>query len=168
MAVIGFIRQESYEFKNQNGENQIVKWLEAHFRIAGLRPFKAKLSENKNRENQNAPAYYIYLRGNINKGDTFRDIRIGALWIKEKIDENGTPVKYMSGNMEVDFKEIGLYIQKPKKYFDDEKIGFLYEIISMGENKKDDVKVNEYNEPYSTFDSTNETEVNVDDEDIPF
>ena len=165
MAVIGFIRQESYEFKNSNGENQVAKWLEAHFRIAGLRPFKAKISENKNRENQNAPDYHIYLRSNMSKGDTFRDIRIGALWVKEKINESGITIKYMSGNIEIDFKEIGLYVAKPKKYFDDEKIGFLYEIISMGENKKDVIE----NDNSYSYDSNNKVDVIIDDdEEIPF
>jgi len=80
MAVIGFVRQETMDLKNsENNEVRKASWLECHFRIAGLRPFKAKLAKNKKKEKENQPDYYFYLRGNINRGDTFRDIKIGSL-----------------------------------------------------------------------------------------
>ncbi len=165
MANIGFIRQDSYTFKDNDGVEKTAKWLECYFRVAGLRPFQAKMTKNKNKQNENAPDFFIYLRGNVNKGDSFRDLKIGALWVKSKIDESGVKVDYMTGNVEINFNEISVYITKPKKNYDDEKIGFLYEIISM--SNKQDVKTNVYNEPYPAYNDSVEAD-NIEDDNIPF
>jgi len=165
MAVIGFVRQEAMEVKDGE-QTREVKWLECHFRVAGLRPFKAKLSKNKRKEKDTQPDFYIYLRGNINKGDTFRDIRIGSLWIKHKEVQTGEGAKietYMTGNIEINFKNVNVLIQKPKKYFDNEKIGFLYEIIAfLDDNKRQGFDYGD------TYEPTNANISDVNYEDIPF
>jgi len=166
MAVIGFVRDEEMEVKNGE-DKKIVKWLECHFRIAGLRPFKAKLSKNKNPQGNKSPDFYIYMRANINKGDTFRDIRIGSLWLKNKIDEETkTATQYMTGFLEVGFKQVSILIQKPTPYFENEKIGFRYEIIAFNDDKKTQNN-NEYENSYNEYNT--ETQFDVpSDEDIPF
>ena len=71
------------------------------------------------------------MRANVNKGDTFRDIKIGAVWLKNKEKEGGKIESYLTGNIEINFRQVNVLIQKPKKYYEDEKIGFLYEIIAF-------------------------------------
>lgn len=166
MAVIGFIRQETMEFKDKE-EVKTAKWLECYFRIAGLRPFKAKLVKNKQKEiNEKAPDYNILLRANINKGDTFRDIRIGTVWLKNKKQENGTVESYLTGNIEINFQKVNILIQKPKKYFEDEKIGFLYEIVAFINDNKHNNNNNEYNDYESPITNYEYTEANM--EEMPF
>jgi len=157
MAVIGFIREEKITIQDKE-----VKWLECHFRVAGLRPFKAKFAKNKNKEN-NQPDYFIYLRGNINKGDSFRDIKIGGLWLKEKIKEDGTKEQFLTGNLEMNFKEISIIVQKPKRFYDNEEIGFLYEISAFKEQTRQ-VESNYEND----YENGNYDNYQGDDEDIPF
>jgi len=167
MAVIGFVRDEEMEVKNGE-EKKIIKWLECHFRIAGLRPFKAKLAKNKNPQGNKSPDFYIYMRANINKGDTFRDIRIGSLWLKNKIDEETkTATQYMTGFLEVGFKQVNILVQKPTKYFEDEKIGFRYEIIAFNDDKNTQNNNNYDDYNYDEYSNT-ETEIDIPDEDIPF
>ena len=166
MAVVGFVRQEQYEVKakNENEENKVYKWLECYFRVAGIRPFQAKLVENKNKQNDRSPDYYIYLRGNTNKGDTFRDMKIGSLWQKQKVDENSNTVKYLTGQVEIAFKNVNILIQRPTKFYEEEQIGFLYEIIAFNDDKqqqKQDMPINYYG-------YENETNIDIPDEEIPF
>ena len=159
MAVIGFVKQEKMDFKDGE-EVKTAKWLECYFRVAGLRPFKAKLVKNKQKENnEKAPDYNIYLRANINRGDNFRDIKIGAVWLKNKELEGGKIEGYMTGNIEINFKQVNILIQKPKKYYEDEKIGFLYEIIAFLDNKGENYE-NEKDYEY--------TKDEINEEDIPF
>ena len=167
MAVIGFVRQETMKFKDKE-EVKSAKWLECYFRIAGIRPFNAKLVKNKQKEiNEKAPDYNINLRGNINKGDSFRDIRIGAVWLRHKEKESGKIETYLTGNIEIDFKQVNILIQKPRKYYEDEQINFLYEIVAFlnDDNNKQNNKKDEN-------DTSHELPVaNIDDikeEDIPF
>jgi len=155
------------EVKDGNTKKEI-KWLECYFRVAGLRPFKAKLSKNKRKEKDTQPDFYLYLRGNINKGDTFRDIRIGSLWLKNKELEGGKIETYMTGYIEIAFKNVNILIKRPDKYFDDEKIGFLYEIIAfLDDNKRQGFDNNNGFEYGDAYEPTN-TDINIDDEDIPF
>jgi len=171
MAVIGFVRQETMNIKNsENNEVKKAFWLECHFRVAGLKPFKAKLAKNKKKEKENQPDYYFYLRGNINKGDTFRDIRIGSLWIKNKEvktkNEEILIETYMTGNIEINFKNVNVLIQKPKKYFNDEKIGFLYEIIAFLDDNRQKNNNDDNNREYESYEQT-ETYYTPDEE-MPF
>ena len=164
MAVIGFIRQEKMDFKDGE-ETKTAKWLECYFRVAGLRPFKAKFVKNKQKEsNEKAPDYNIYLRANTNKGDSFRDIKIGAVWLKSKELDGGKIESYMTGNIEINFKQVNILIQKPKKYYEDEKIGFLYEIIAFLDDNRQNGAV-EYGDAYEPAVANYEV---TEAEDIPF
>jgi uncharacterized protein (DUF736 family) len=171
---IGFIRQESFMTKNAQGEKQEHKWLEAHFRMAGVRPFKAKLSKNKRKEEAqgNAPDYNIYLRGNEIKGDSFRDIPIGALWIGSKVFD-GVEKTFMTGSIESPlFGKIGISVWKAEPYFDGEQLGFLYEISTMEDKKDDqnsDADYGSYQTPVSQAQSGGEIPtIDIDTEEIPF
>jgi len=170
MAVIGFVRDEEMEIK-AGDEKKVIKWLECYFRIAGIRPFKAKLSKNKNQQGNQSPDYYIYLRSNVNKGDTFRDIRIGSLWVKNKINEETKEVKtYMTGFIEIAFNKVNIMIQRPTKYYDDEVLNFVYEIIAFIDDKKENQNNNEYDE-YDRYPSpveNYETQIDTSEDDIPF
>lgn len=126
MKQIGFVKQEELLYKDKDGKETLKKWLECHFRVAGLRPFKAKMVKAKNPTN-NKPNYYIYLRSNVNKGDKFRDIQIGALWVKTK-QEAGKEVSYMVGEIEINFTSMPIVIWKAKPRFDGEELHYLYDI----------------------------------------
>jgi len=115
---------------NAATESKVVKWLECHFRIAGIRPFSAKMTPNKRKEKPNQPDYIIYLRVNINKGDSFRDIAIGSLWLGEKVID-GVNRKFMTGSLEVAFKKINIAVWKAEPRFDGEVINYLYDIKTM-------------------------------------
>ena len=109
MSQIGFVKQEQQVFRKAGEEDKTVKWFECHFRVGGMHPFKAKMSPNKKKEKDNEPDFYIYLRANVNKGDKFRDIRIGALWLKKKVFD-GVEKTFMTGNVFMDFKEIPIAV----------------------------------------------------------
>jgi hypothetical protein len=172
---IGFVRQESFITKGQDGEKKEHKWLEAHFRMAGVRPFKAKFSKNtrKDEATGNAPDYNIYLRGNEIKGDSFRDIPIGALWIGSKVFD-GVEKTFMTGSIESPlFGKIGISVWKAEPYFEGEQLGFLYEISTM-EDKKEDTS---YDADYGTYSNnapqqaqtpTDAPAIEIDQDEIPF
>ena len=127
---IGFVRKE--EMKIKDG---VVGWLECYFRIAGIRPFSAKLSVNKNKTD-NQPDYYIYLRGNVNKGDSFRDIPIGSLWLGEKVID-GELKKFMTGSIELAFKKIAIAVWRAEPRYEGEVINYIYDIKTMEEKPKE-------------------------------
>lgn len=133
---IGFIRQESMSVKDKNkAESEVVKWLECHFRIAGIRPFSAKMTQNKRKEKPNQPDFIIYLRANVNKKDSFRDIAIGSLWLGEKLID-GVMKKFMTGTLEVAFTKVSIAVWKAEPRFEGEVINYLYDIKTM-EDKRD-------------------------------
>jgi hypothetical protein len=133
---IGFIRQESMSVKDKNeAGSEVVKWLECHFRIAGIRPFSAKMTPNKRKEKPNQPDFIIYLRANVNKKDSFRDIAIGSLWLGEKLID-GVMKKFMTGTLEVAFTKVSIAVWKAEPRFDGEVINYLYDIKTM-EDKRD-------------------------------
>jgi hypothetical protein len=170
---IGFVRQESYITKNSEGEKIEHKWLEAHFRMAGVRAFKAKISKNKSKDNNaSAPDYNIYLRGNENKNDTFRDIPIGALWIGSGTF-NGVEKTYMTGSIESPvFGKLSISVWKAEPYYDGEQLGFLYEISTMKD--KDQDENSDYDRSYDApvqqapSGEAGGTMVNINEDEIPF
>jgi len=128
---IGFIKQESMSVKDKDTkESKVIKWLECHFRIAGIRPFSAKMTPNKRKEKPNQPDFIIYLRSNINKGDSFRDIAIGSLWLGEKVID-GVLKKFMTGTLEVAFTKVSIAVWKAEPRFDGEVVNYLYDIKTM-------------------------------------
>lgn len=175
---IGFIKQESMSVKDKGAaESRVVKWLECNFRIAGIRPFSAKMTPNKRKENPNQPDYIIYLRANINKGDTFRDIAIGSLWLGEKVID-GVNKKFMTGSLEVAFNKVAIAVWKAEPRFDGEVVNYLYDIKTM-EDKRDNNQGYQggYQEDYSHQapvyeqqqpNKTNNYPVAEDNEEIPF
>ncbi len=131
---IGFIRREQLKVKKATGE-EIVKWYECYFRIAGVRPFSAKLSPNKNKTEHKQPDYIIYQRGNVNKGDTFRDIPIGSLWMGEKLIE-GELKKFMTGTIEIAFRKISIAVWRAEQRYENEVIEYTYDIKTMEDKKQ--------------------------------
>jgi len=145
---IGFVRQESISVKDKNeAESKVVKWLECHFRIAGIRPFSAKMTPNKRKEKPNQPDFIIYLRANINKKDSFRDIAIGSLWLGEKVID-GVNKKFMTGSLEVAFTKVSIAVWKAEPRFDGEVINYLYDIKTMEDKRagEQDYQNNDYDE----------------------
>lgn len=136
MSQIGFVKQEQIVVK-RDGKEETVKWFECHFRVGGMRPFKAKMSPNKKKEKDTEPDFYIYLRANVNKGDKFRDIRIGALWLKKKVFD-GVEKTFMTGNVFMDFKEIPIAVWRAEPRFEGEKIEYLYDISMMKDKSQSD------------------------------
>ena len=175
---IGFIRQESMSVKDKNKtESEVVKWLECYFRIAGLRPFSAKMTPNKRKEKPNQPDFIIYLRANINKGDTFRDIAIGSLWLGEKVID-GVTKKFMTGSLEVAFTKVAIAVWKAEPRFDGEVVNYLYDIKTMedkrGDNQgyqggyQDDYSGYEQQQPYSNDQNQQQYPPVQDEDEIPF
>jgi hypothetical protein len=150
---IGFIKQESMSVKdNKEAESRVVKWLECNFRIAGIRPFSAKMTPNKRKEKPNQPDYIIYLRANINKGDSFRDIAIGSLWMGEKVID-GVNKKFMTGSLEVAFNKVAIAVWKAEPRFDGEVINYLYDIKTMEDKRENDQGYQAgYQEDHSSYD----------------
>ncbi len=169
MSQIGFVKQEQQIFRKAGEEDKTVKWFECHFRVAGMRPFKAKMSANKKKEKESQPDFYIYLRANVNKGDKFRDIRIGALWIKKKVFDN-VEKTFMTGNVFMDFKEIPITVWKAEPRFEGEVIEYLYD-ISMMKDKPQEDNADTGGGYETTYEDANGNEIPQTDEngeDIPF
>lgn len=157
MSQIGFVKQEQQTFRDKEKKETTVKWLECHFRVGGVRPFKAKMSPNKNKQNENEPDFYLYLRANINKGDRFRDMRIGALWLKTKAFD-GVEKTFMTGNVFMDFKEIPIAVWRAEPRFEGEVIEYLYDISMMKEKLQESQTGEAADDAYP---------VEYDDSDIP-
>ena len=87
-----------------------------------------------------------------------------AQYIKliEELD-GGKIESYMTGNIEINFKQINIFIQRPKKYFTDEKIGFLYEIIAfLNDNRQNNNNAecnNAYEPPVANYEMTETEEI---------
>lgn len=168
---IGFIKQESMSVKdNSSAEKKVIKWLECSFRIGGIRPFSAKMTPNKRKEKPNQPDFIIYLRANVNKGDTFRDIAIGSLWLGEKVID-GVNKKFMTGSLEVAFNKVSIAVWKAQPRFEGEVVNYLYDIKTMEDrresehNYQDDY--NNYSQQPPVYEANNYPPV-ADDEEIPF
>ena len=173
---IGFIRQESMSVKdNKDAESKVVKWLECHFRIAGIRPFSAKMTPNKRKEKPNQPDFIIYLRANVNKKDSFRDIAIGSLWLGEKVID-GVVKKFMTGSLEVAFTKVAIAVWKAEPRFDGEVINYLYDIKTMEDKRESEQGYQNTQDEYSSYNQApayeqpnqNNYPVVEDDEEIPF
>jgi hypothetical protein len=132
-------------------ESRVVKWLECSFRIGGIRPFSAKMTPNKRKEKANQPDFIIYLRANINKGDTFRDIAIGSLWLGEKVID-GVLKKFMTGTLEVAFKKVSIAVWKAEPRFEGETVNYLYDIKTMQDNQNNDQQQT-YQDDYNNYNS---------------
>ncbi len=170
MSQIGFVKQESMTVK-RDGKETPVKWLEAYFRVGGLRPFSAKIVKNNRKENMSHPDFHIYLRANVNKGDKFRDIRIGALWLKTKKIDN-VEKTFMTGNIFMDFREYPIAVWKALPRYEGEVVEYLYDIsvmkdrieLSSGENAGQGYEV-----VYEAAPVPTDSDIPVDpNEEIPF
>lgn len=157
---IGFIRKESMTPK----DSEPVKWLECYFRIAGVRPFKAKMSPNKNKTEDKHPDYVIYLRGNMDKGDSFRDIAIGSLWMGEK-EIDGVLKKFMTGTIEVAFNKLNIAVWKAEPRFEGEVVSYLYDIKTMKDKQQQDTPQTEDDEQTQQHPAP---VIDIDDDEIPF
>ncbi len=172
---IGFIRQESLNVKD--GENtKVVKWLECYFRFAGAMPFQVKMSKNKKDENStaNQPDYNLYMRGNLNKYDTFRDLPIGALWLGTTV-KDGETLNFMTGYIESPiFNKLNIAVWRAKPNYEGEKLGYMYDINSM-EDKPQDENQNNYTQyqqpqqaPQAQIQDGDTPTIDIDDDEIPF
>lgn len=171
---IGFIKQESISVKDKGAtESKVVKWLECSFRIGGIRPFSAKMTPNKRKEKPSQPDYIIYLRANVNKGDTFRDIAIGSLWLGEKVID-GVNKKFMTGSLEVAFKKVSIAVWKAEPRFEGEVINYLYDIKTMEDKRESSQSGPSYQDDYNKYSQQqpvyepNDYPPVGDDEEIPF
>ena len=168
MSQIGFVKQEQQIFRKAGEEDKTVKWLECHFRVGGMRPFKAKMSKNKKKEEGSAqPDFYIYLRANVNKGDKFRDIRIGALWIKKKVFD-GVEKTFMTGNVFMDFKEIPITVWKAEARFEGEVIEYLYGISMMKDKPQEENAGEGYETTYENAQGNEVPPPDANGDEIPF
>jgi len=71
----------------------------------------------------------------------------------------------MTGNIEIGFKNVNVLVKKPDKYFTDEKIGFLYEIIAFLDDNRQKNSNYDNNREYESYE---QTETYIPDEEVPF
>jgi len=171
---IGFIRQEMMKIKKQDGTTEDVKWLECYIRMAGVRPFNIKMAKNKNQDTtKKQPDYNLYMRSNVNKNDTFRDIPVGALWMGSAMID-GEQKTFMTGYIESPlFGRLNIAVWKAQPLYEGEQMGFLYEIKTM-EDKKAQDQEDSYQAP--TYDMPQQApiqngfipEIEIDNDEIPF
>jgi hypothetical protein len=178
MYNIGFIRMEKATVQ-EGGNSKEVKWMEVYFMIPGFERFTAKLSKNNNKNGENSPDYYLYRRAKFNKNVSFRDYKIGTLWLKEK-DVNGSKEKYMTGRMILGTQEVSIGVFKAKPLYEGEQVNYLYDVVLFPDNEKQntysDSNDNTYHETveppvqnnqYVNNETTLPT-VEIDEEEIPF
>jgi hypothetical protein len=167
---IGFIRQEKMAIKTENGTKE-VKWLECHMRIAGLRAFNLKmLAYDKKDQSKKEPDYTLLLRSNVNKGDKFRDIPIGALWIGSAIID-GVEKKFMTGYIEsiaLPLGRVNIAVWKAEPLWEGDNPQYLYDIKTMEDRQaqtptNDDVPT--YDMPQQDHNTPN---ITIDEDEIPF
>ena len=174
MFNIGNVRMEKASFKDENGQDKEVKWLECYIMAPGMVPFSVKMSENKNKQNENSPDYFLYKRNKFNKNVSFRESKIGSLWIKQREVEDGYE-KFMAGMMLLGTEEVSIMVFKAKPLYEGEKLNYLYDVVII---PNDDFKNEKNNETdYSSGESVGyETQmeyphadsIDIDEEEIPF
>jgi hypothetical protein len=77
---IGNVIQKSFE-----KDGKAVKYIEMIIRPPFMQSASFTISENKNKDKENAPDYFINFSYN-RKDETFRRVRVGSLW--NKVSEN--------------------------------------------------------------------------------
>ena len=167
---IGFIRFESIKVKD--GENtKDVKWLECYFRFAGAIPFQVKMSKNKNQDTtKKQPDYNLYMRGNLSKHDSFRDLPVGALWLGSTV-KDGETLNFMTGYIESPlFGRLNIAVWKAKPNFEGEQLGYMYDIKTMDDKPQDENQNNyqQYQAPQAQTQDNNIPTIDIDNDEIPF
>jgi|GEM_PF-2687057 hypothetical protein len=168
MSQIGFIKQEQMVVKRE-GKEEVVKWFECHFRVGGVRPFSAKMTKNAKKDKETHPDFHLYLRANVNKGDKFRDIRIGALWMKTKVFD-GVEKTFMTGNVFMDFREVPITVWKAEPRFEGDTVEYLYDISMMKDTapQRDAQKENGYETVYEDAKGEVLPAYDIPEDEIPF
>jgi len=170
---IGFIRQEMMKIKKQDGSVEDVKWLECYIRMAGVRPFNIKMAKNKTQDTtKKQPDYNLYMRTNVNKNDTFRDIPVGALWMGSAMID-GEQKTFMTGYIESPlFGRLNIAVWKAQPLYEGEQMGFLYEIKTMEDKKAQDqedrYQAPTYDMPQAPIQNGSIPEIEIDNDEIPF
>jgi uncharacterized protein (DUF736 family) len=161
---IGNVVQKSFE---SNGK--VVKYIEMIIRPPFMNSATFTISENKNKDKESAPDYFINYSYN-RKNETFRRVRVGSLW--NKVSDNG--VQYKSGYIETPAVSTGkLYITLFKaKQFENEAQApnWLYDVIYQAPQTKKEIPVNTYqNGEYQSTTNYEPTPTDIDTtEDCPF
>ena len=173
MYTIGFVRQEAMTVK-EGEEERLVKWLECYIMVPGYERFLAKMVQNKNKSSEKEPDFYLYRRGKFNKNISFRELKIGALWLKEKTVD-GKVEKYLTGSMLIGTQEVRIGVFRAKPLYEGEKLNHIYDIIMfVGDDERDKTTntetYKEYTEetPTYSYEPTSTQAFDVDEEDIPF
>lgn len=168
---IGFVRQESLKVKEQDGATKEIKYLECYFRMAGVISFQVKMSKNKDQDTtKKQPDYNLYMRTNLNKYDTFRDIPIGALWMGSTL-KDGETLNFMTGYIESPlFGRLNIAVWKAKPNYEGEVVRYLYDINTMEDkqNENDNNSYQQYQEPQAQMQDSEMPTIDIDNDEIPF
>lgn len=178
---IAYAKKHQETVKDQNAENgqKTIAWVECYFRIAGLYPFRAKMQKNKNKEEgSNQPDFKLYYRTNTgNKKDPkFRDILMGALWLKTTV-KDGVEKNFMTGEIELlplatkenPTGKTNIAVWAAQPYYEGEVLDFDYE-ISILEDREQDYP--EYQDNSAPDQGSNNNQppptIDIDNDEIPF
>lgn len=137
---IGFVEQRQMTVgKDQQGNNKTAQWLEVVIKVPGMREFSLKMVPVQPEQGKRMPAYQLYYRANQRKGEQYRDLRAGALWLETSL---GGQTQYLSGHIETPVVpggrlRIAMFNSKP--LYENESITWLYDVIWSPEKTKQEM-----------------------------
>lgn len=127
---IGFVEQRQLDLgKDQAGQPKIAQWLEVIIKAPGVREFSLKMTAGPQEQGKQLPNFILYYRTNQRKGEQFRDIKAGAMWLQTSKDGQ---TEYLSGHIETPAilggkLRIAMFNAAPR--YQGEQVNWLYDVI---------------------------------------
>jgi uncharacterized protein (DUF736 family) len=166
---IGNVTKKSFNV-GTGADAKVQKYLEMIVRPPFMESATFTISQNKKKENDNAPDWNIFYSYN-RRGDKFRRAKVGAIWDKTKDD-----LQYKTGHIETPLMPNGrLNITLFKaKQLEGETVAptWAYDVVWTFYKADDDNDSNtssNYNAPaYHDAPTSNIPEIDIDTDEIPF
>lgn len=134
---IGFVEQRQMTVgKDGQGNPKTAQWLEAVIKVPGMREFSLKMVAGQQEQGKRLPDYVLYYRANQRKGEQYRDLRAGALWLETSQDGQ---TQYLSGHIEtpvIPGGRLRVAMFQAKPLYENEQITWLYDVIWSPEKPK--------------------------------
>ncbi|MBE0470409.1 MAG: hypothetical protein IBX55_13000 [Methyloprofundus sp.] len=175
---IGFVEQRQMVIgKDQSGNDEIAKWLEVIIRAPGVREMAFKMSKGKQEVGKKMPDWVLWYRTNQRKGEKYRDIQAGALWMSKSIDGQ---TDYLSGYIEspsIPGGRMRIAMFKAKPRFDGEQVTWMYDVVWSADkpaNEDQNDYAPQYGSPVANqapapqANTIAYSPANFDDDDVPF
>ena len=178
---IGFVeKREMIVGKDENDQPKKVTWFEMVIKAPGIRPFNLKMAKGKpSTDGKKVPDWNLYFRANEKKGEEYRDLQAGSLWLGETKDKK---IPYLGGHIESPAVQGGkIYIKlfKPEPKFEGEKITWLYDVLWFSDSQNTNNNTNNNTQNYTdyspqqgynveVYDANGGLVIDVNDDEIPF